>query len=67
MVKYKPKLNAQIVHEYFSTTQSINDLSEKYYIGSRIGYLNGFKDTDWMALKLSINGVINGILLLISN
>ena len=33
MVKYKPELKAQIVHEYLSTAQSINDLSEKYHIG----------------------------------
>ncbi|WP_239461114.1 helix-turn-helix domain-containing protein [Ligilactobacillus aviarius] len=35
MVKYKPELKAQIVHEYLSTVQSTNDLSEKYHIGSR--------------------------------
>ena len=33
MVKYNPELKAQIVHEYLSTAQSINDLSEKYHIG----------------------------------
>ena len=33
MVKYKPELKAQIVHEYLLTAQSINDLSEKYHIG----------------------------------
>lgn len=35
MVKYKPELKAQIVNEYLSTTQSINDLSEKYQIDNR--------------------------------
>ena len=35
MAKYKPELKAHIVHEYLSTAQSINDLSEKYYIGGR--------------------------------
>ena len=35
MVKYKPELKARIVHEYLSTAQSTNDLSEKYHIGSR--------------------------------
>ncbi len=55
---YGPELNAQIVHEYFSTAQSINDLSEKYYIGvvKYLGYL-----------VPSSNGSINEILLLISN
>ena len=35
MVKYKPELKARIVHEYLSTAQSTNDLSEKYHIESR--------------------------------
>lgn len=32
MVKCKPELNAQIVHEYLLTTQSTGDVSEKYRI-----------------------------------
>ena len=35
MVKYKLELKAQIVHEYFSTSQSAYDLSEKYHIDRR--------------------------------
>ncbi|PEG70694.1 transposase, partial [Ligilactobacillus aviarius] len=35
MVKYKPELKAQIVHEYLSTAQSTYDLSKKYHIGRR--------------------------------
>lgn len=35
MVKYKPELKAQIVHEYLSTAQSTNDLSKKYHIERR--------------------------------
>lgn len=35
MTKHKPELKAQIVHEYLSTSQSINDLSEKYQINGQ--------------------------------
>ena len=35
MVKYKSELKAQIVHEYLSTSQSTNALSEKYQINRR--------------------------------
>lgn len=35
MTKYKAELKAQIVHEYLSTSQSINDLSEKYQINKQ--------------------------------
>ncbi|UXC67255.1 helix-turn-helix domain containing protein [Limosilactobacillus oris] len=38
MVKYKPGLKAQIVHEHLSTSQNTYDLSEKYQIDNqRIG------------------------------
>ncbi|MGN1282654.1 MAG: helix-turn-helix domain-containing protein, partial [Limosilactobacillus sp.] len=35
MTKYNPKLKAQIIHEYFSTPQSTNELSRKYNIPRR--------------------------------
>ncbi|EEW52642.1 hypothetical protein HMPREF0494_2186 [Limosilactobacillus antri DSM 16041] len=35
MVKYKPELKVQIVHEYLSTSQNTYDLSEKYQIDNR--------------------------------
>lgn len=36
MTKYNSKLKAQIVHEYFSTSQSVNDLGKRYDIGPRL-------------------------------
>lgn len=36
MTKYNPELKAQIVHEYLSTSQSSNDLGEKYNISRRL-------------------------------
>lgn len=35
MVKYQAELKAQIVHEYLSTSQNTNDLSQKYKISRR--------------------------------
>ena len=53
MVKYKPELKAQIVHEYLSTAQSTNDLSKKYHIGKRqiAKWIQGYRLNGPDALK----------------